>query len=220
MRTLRFLAATLLLPLLAASCADAPPTSPEKVVAPVAGPVRSHNDFYINCPATLAVGEWGYCSAWSWSGGLAYPTSWSSSSGAVWVTSSGSVYAAAPGYATISASGDGYTAYSGVSVYDAQPSYVASVTVSSASIYLGWAAQLTARVYDQHGNQMTGQSVAWSIDDEGVATINGSGMVMAQSVGSTTARATVDGVEGSGTVSVHVPPEPEPGPCPACPHSP
>lgn len=219
MRTFRSLAATLLLPLLAASCADAPPTSPEKVVAP-AGPSRSHGDFYINCPSTLAVGQWGYCSAWSWGGGPAYPDSWWASSDAVWVKSSGSVYGVSPGYATITAAGDGYTAYGGISVYAETEAYVASVTVSSASIYLGWAAQLTARVYDQNGNQMTGRSVEWSIDDPGVATISGSGVVTAQSVGSTTARATVGGVEGTGTVSVHVPPEPEPGPCPACPHMP
>lgn len=207
MRTLRSLLAMLLLPLLAASCADAPPTSPERVAAPV-GPARSYGDFYINCPSTLAVGEWGYCSAWSWSGGPAYPTSWWSSSGAVWVTSSGSVYAASPGYATISASGNGYTAYAGINVYAA--AYVASVTVSSATVYPGTTAQLTARVYDQYGNEMSGQSVAWSIDDPGVATISGSGVVTGHSVGSTTARATVDGVAGAGTVSVQQHQEPEP----------
>lgn len=207
MRTLRSLAATLLLPLLAASCADAPPTSPERVVAP-AGPLRSHNDFYISCPGTLAVGEWGYCWAWSWSGERVYPTSWTSSSSAVWVTSSGNVYAASPGYATISASHGGYTDHTGMNVYGA--AYVTSVTVSSATVYPGTAAQLTARVYDQYGNEMSGQSVAWSIDDPGVATISGSGVVTGQSVGSTTARATVDGVAGAGTVSVQQYQEPEP----------
>lgn len=121
MRTLRSLAAALLLPLLA-SCGDMPT---EQVQAPTGGPLKSTGGFYINCTASIPVGGSGHCSAYSFGGGFSYPTSWYSSNPAVASVSGGFVFGRAPGTARITAYGNGYTSSSTVYVYatarDRQP---------------------------------------------------------------------------------------------------
>lgn len=214
MRTLRLLAGTLLLPLLA-SCGDTPT---QQVPAPTGEPLESAS-FWISCPVSLPVGGQGRCSAYTFNGGSS-PTSWYSSNPAVVsVSSFGTVVARAPGSARITAYGGGSTSSSTVSVYSTAPATVTTVTVSSATVYPGTTAQLTAKVYDQYGNQMTGKTVSWSIDNPAVATISASGVVTGGSVGSTTARAAVDGVAGAGTVTVATyrePVEPTYPTCPGC----
>ena len=212
MRTLRSLAVALLLPLLA-SCGDTPT---QQVQAPTDGPLLS-SGFWISCPASLPVGGMGRCSAYTFNGG-ASPTSWYSSNPAVAsVSSIGVVVARAPGSARITAYGGGYTSSSAVSVYSTAPAVVNKVTVSSATVYPQTTAQLTAKVYDQYGNQMTGKTVSWSIDNPAIATISASGVVTGVSVGSTTARAAVDGVSGAGTVTVTTYQEPTYPTYPTCP---
>jgi hypothetical protein len=210
MRTVCSLAVALLLPLLA-SCGDLPT---EQGRAPTGGP-RKSTSFWISCPASLPVGGQGHCSVYSFNGG-AYPTSWYSSNPAVASVSSGWVVARAPGSARITAYGSGYTSSSVVSVYSTAPAAVTKVTVSSATVYPGSTAQLTAKVYDQYGNQMTGKTVTWSIDNPAVATISATGVVTGVSIGSTTARAAVDGVTGAGTVTVTTYQEPTYPTCPNC----
>jgi Big-like domain-containing protein len=213
-RTLPSLAAALLLPLLA-SCGDVP--TQQQVQVPTGG-VRKSASFWISCPASLPVGGQGRCSVYTFNGG-AYPTSWYSSNPAVVsVSSIGVLLARTPGSATITAYGGGYTSSSGVSVYSTAPAVVTSVTVSSATVYPGSTAQLTAKVYDQYGNQMTGKTVTWSIDNPAVATISASGVVTGVSIGSTTARAAVDGVSGAGTVTVSAYQDPVDPTYPTCPN--
>jgi hypothetical protein len=209
-RTLRSLAAALFLTLLA-SCGDMPT---EQVQAPDSA-VKSTGSFWISCTSSVPVGGSGGCSAYSTGSGFVYPSYWSTS-GAILMYSSGFFVGRYPGYSTIYASANGYMASSGVRVYSTAPAAVTSVTVSNAAMYLGSTAQLTAKVYDQYGNQMTGQAVTWSIDNPAVASISGTGVVTGQSLGSTTARATVSGVAGAGTVSVIEYQEPTYPTCPHC----
>lgn len=201
MKALRLLATALLLPVLAASCTDLT-TSPEKIQAPTDGARKSTGAFWINCTASLTVGQTGWCSAYSYSGGFVYPSYWSSNP-AVASVSGGMIFANNPGSAVIYASAGGYMSSSHVAVYPPPaPSVVTQVTVTSVTLYPGGSAQLTARAYDQYGKQMSGKTATWSIDNPAVATIGSTGVVTAQSLGSTTARATIDGVTGTGTVWV------------------
>jgi hypothetical protein len=213
-RTLRSLAVALLLPLLA-SCGDTP--TQQQAKAPTGGP-RKSGSFWMSCPFSLPVGGQGHCSAYSFNGGSSYPTTWFSSNPAVASVSYGWVYARAPGSATITAYDGGYMSSSTVSVYSTAPAAVTKVTVNSATVYPGSTAQLTAKVYDQYGNQMTGKTVTWSIDAPAIATISASGVVTGVSVGSTTARAAVDGVTGAGTVTVATYQEPVEPTYPTCPN--
>jgi uncharacterized protein YjdB len=122
------------------------------------------------------------------------------------VSAHGTVYAVAPGTAKITAGAmDGSYTYNGsilITVVSGQPAVVSSVSVSPATVEPGGAAQLTATAYDASYHVITGRAVTWSIDDPGIATITSSGVVTGQSVGSTTARAVIDGVEGSAVVTV------------------
>ena len=206
MKVLRLFAAAVMLPALAASCTDLPTEqarAPQTPRAVVSGP------FWINCTSSLTVGGTGHCSAYSYSGGFVYPSYWSSNPGVVSANSGGFLYGNSPGSATIYASSGGYMASAGVYVAPPPaPSVVTSVTVTSASVSPGTSAQLTARAYDQYGKLMSGKTATWSIDNPGIATITSTGVVTGQALGSTTARATIDGVAGAGTVTVEVYQEP------------
>ena len=125
-------------------------------------------------------------------------------------SSGGFLYGNSPGGATIYAYSGGYSASAYVYVSPPPaPAVVTSVTVTSVSVSPGQSAQLTARAYDQYGNQISGKTATWSIDDPGIAIISSSGVVTGQALGSTTARATIDGVAGAGTVSVEDYQEPD-----------
>lgn len=76
------------------------------------------------------------------------------------------------------------------------------VTPSSASLQVGQSRQLTAKAYDQYGNVMSGKTATWSIDHPSVASISSGGNLQGVSTGSTTARATIDGVTATASVSV------------------
>ena len=210
MKALRTLAAALFLPVLAASCGDA--NTPTGVQAPNSGPSKAataSGSFYITCTPSIPVGGSGHCSIRSFSGAPVYSASWFSSNSGVASVSGGFVYGRAPGTARITAYSGGYQSSSTVQVYATEPAVASRVTVTSATIYPGTSAQLVARVYDQYGNQMSGQTVAWSIDAPSIATIDGSGVVVGQTLGSTTARATVGSISGAGTVNVIEYVEPE-----------
>lgn len=207
MKVLRFLAAALMLPALAVSCSDLPT---EQARAPQAPRASVSGPFWINCSATLVVGGSGWCTAYSYSGGFIYPSYFSSNPGVVSASSGGFLYGNSPGGATIYAYSGGYSASAYVYVSPPPaPAVVTSVTVTSVSVSPGQSAQLTARAYDQYGNQISGKTATWSIDDPGIAIISSSGVVTGQALGSTTARATIDGVAGAGTVSVEDYQEPD-----------
>jgi hypothetical protein len=67
---------------------------------------------------------------------------------------------------------------------------------------VGETQQLTATVLDQNGDPFVPASVSWSSNDESVATVSASGLLMAEGSGTTTIEATSGSAMGSADVSV------------------
>ena len=137
---------------------------------------------------------------------------WSSdNSDAASVSSIGMVTAVAAGVAKISATSGGKTGASDITVSVPPPNpVVTSVTVSppSASVAKGATVTLAASVKDQHGNVMSGQTVAWSTSDASLATVSPSGVVTGVAAGNATITATTSGKSGTSSVTVTTPPPP------------
>ncbi len=80
-----------------------------------------------------------------------------------------------------------------------------TVTVTPASTELaalGATVQLTAQVFDQYGEAMSGASVSWTSGDAQVATVDGSGLVESTGNGSATITATSGSASGTSAVTV------------------
>jgi len=133
------------------------------------------------------------------------PVSWTTSNGAVaTVSSSGLVTGAAAGSATITATSEGKTGTSAITVTSVP---VASVTVSpaSASVLTGQTVQLTAAPKDASGNPLSGRTVTWSSGNASVATVSSTGLVTGVTAGSATITATSEGQSGTSAVTVVLP---------------
>jgi fibronectin type 3 domain-containing protein len=87
------------------------------------------------------------------------------------------------------------------------PAVVARVEVSppSAEIAPGDQIQLSASLYDDGGNSLTGYRVSWSSDDASVVTVDGSGMATGVARGDGTVQATVEGLTGEAAIRVRQP---------------
>ncbi|HYK11349.1 MAG TPA: Ig-like domain-containing protein [Gemmatimonadales bacterium] len=81
---------------------------------------------------------------------------------------------------------------------------VGAVTVSPSSVSgtVGQTGQFTATVTDPSGATMSGQTVNWSSSNNGVVTINASGLATAQGSGSATITAACGGKSGTAAVTV------------------
>ncbi|MCL4213158.1 MAG: Ig-like domain-containing protein [Gemmatimonadales bacterium] len=133
---------------------------------------------------------------------------WTSTSTSVaTVSSAGVASALAAGSTTIRATSEGIsgTATLTVTAPSAQP--VASVTLSpsTASVAVGQAMQFAATLRDASGNLLTGRSVTWTSTASAVATINASGSASGVGAGTTTIRATSEGISGQATLTVTTP---------------
>ena len=130
------------------------------------------------------------------------PVVWASSnSAAATVTSAGVVTAIAPGTATITATVDGVSGSSAITVSVAP---VASVTVAPQSPTLTVAAttQLSATVVDVNGGIVAGASVSWGSSNPAVATVSSSGLVTGIAAGTSTITATSGSKSGTTAVTV------------------
>src|SRR5205809_10347 len=135
---------------------------------------------------------------------------WASSNSSVGtVNGSGLVTGVVGGSTTITATSEGQSGSSAVTV-TAGPLPVASVTVSpaSASVPIGQAVQLTATPKDASGNPLTGRTVTWASSNTSVGTVNASGLVTGVVAGSTTITATSEGKSGTSAVTVTAAPVP------------
>jgi hypothetical protein len=86
-----------------------------------------------------------------------------------------------------------------------QPATVAAILVSPPGPTLtsvGASQQLSASASDASGNPVTGVIFTWSSQNSLVATVDGGGLVMAESAGVATINATAQGVIGNTTVTV------------------
>lgn len=130
------------------------------------------------------------------------PVTWSSSAtGVATVSASGVVTAKAPGTATITASSEGK---SGKSTITVKLVPVASVDMNPGELELqiGQSATITATPKSADGIALTGRSISWKSRDPGIATVSSSGQVTAKSAGSTIIEASSEGVTGVALVTV------------------
>ena len=127
---------------------------------------------------------------------------WTSSDlGIAVVSTTGEVTGVAPGSATITATTEGKSGASTVTVV--RPA-VSSVVVQpqSASLPLGASTTLTATVTDVTGAIATGASVTWASSNTAVATVSPAGVVTATGLGSAAISATSGGKSGSAAITV------------------
>ncbi|HWC75755.1 MAG TPA: Ig-like domain-containing protein, partial [Gemmatimonadales bacterium] len=127
---------------------------------------------------------------------------WSTgAAGVATVNASGLVTAVGPGSTPITATSEGKTATSIISVTLAP---VATVTISpaTASLRVGAKLQLSATTKDSSGNVLTGRVVTWSSNAPAVATVSTTGLVTAVAQGSASITATSEGKNATITVTV------------------
>jgi uncharacterized protein YjdB len=128
---------------------------------------------------------------------------WASDNSAATVDATGLVTAVSAGRATITATSEGR---SGTSVITVTLVPVSSVTVSpaSASIVAGATQQFTATPKDANNNDLTGRSITWSSSNPAIAKVDAStGLVTGLSSGGpVTITATSEGKSGTASVTV------------------
>ncbi|MEX2284962.1 MAG: Ig-like domain-containing protein [Gemmatimonadota bacterium] len=140
---------------------------------------------------------------------------WSTSnSGVSTVSTAGLVSAASAGSSTITATSEGRTGTAQITVTATAPAPVATVTVSpsNSSLQVGGTVQLIATTRDGSGNVVTGRAIVWSSSNSAVGSVNGSGLVTANSSGNATITATSEARSGTAQVGVSAPPPPPPPP--------
>src|SRR5207253_11251991 len=133
-------------------------------------------------------------------------STWSSSNtAAATVSNSGLVSGVTPGTATITATSEGTSGTSSITVTNV-PVATVDVTPPSASVQAGQTVQLTATPRDAGGTPLSGRTVTWSSSTPAVATVSSSGLVSGVTPGSATITATSEGKSGTSSIIVtHVP---------------
>lgn len=127
---------------------------------------------------------------------------WTSDDAAVaTVTAGGEVVAVGHGAAVITATSEGRSATSTISVV---PRPIASIEISPAVATLNVDAtrQLEARLTAADGSVLTGRLVEWSTSDPAVATVNADGLVTGEGAGQATITATSEGQSATATITV------------------
>ena len=133
------------------------------------------------------------------------PVTWTSDNPAiVSVDVNGLATGKTPGSATITATSEGKSGVSYISVTEIPSVPVASVTVSppTATVEVDQTVQLTATPKDANGSPLTGRTVTWSSSATAVAIVNGSGLVTGRASGAATITATSEGQRGTAEVTV------------------
>jgi uncharacterized protein YjdB len=130
---------------------------------------------------------------------------WSSSNtGVATVSASGVVNSVALGTATITATSEGK---SGSTVVTVIPTPIATITLtpSTKTILAGETASFTATAKDASGNVLSGRVLVWTSSNPTVASVSSTGVATATGVGSTTITATapLEGKSGSATLTVN-----------------
>jgi uncharacterized protein YjdB len=120
------------------------------------------------------------------------------------VSAGGVVTAAAPGTATITATSEGKSGSSTITVTQV-PVGIVVVQPASANIGPGTTAQLTAITEDSAGGVLSGRPVSWGSSNPAVATVSSSGLVTAVAVGTATITASSEGKSGASAITVQVP---------------
>ena len=124
-----------------------------------------------------------------------------SNAAAAAVSASGVVTGVAAGSATITATSEGQSGTSAITVTNVP---VASVTVSptAVGVTVGATTQLTATPNDANGTALSGRTVTWATSNAAVATVSASGLVTSVAAGSATITATSEGQSGTSAITV------------------
>ena len=145
------------------------------------------------------------------------PVTWTSTAPAVaTVTAAGYVRGVAGGSALVVVASEKKADTVRVSVRapgtQPAPAIVTTVSIAPAAVDLtvGRTKPLTASAFDADGRAVSGRAAAWTSVNAGVASVSSSGTVTAVAEGTTTVRATIDGVTADVTVRVTAP-APVPG---------
>ncbi len=125
----------------------------------------------------------------------------SANPGVATVTTAGVIKGIASGSSNVSAIVDGVIATRKVSVRSRAATSL-MISPSSPTVTVGQQSQLDARVLDQNGIEITGQSFTWTTSNPAVALVSGTGMLSTQSAGSATITATSGALSASVTASV------------------
>ena len=127
---------------------------------------------------------------------------WSSSNTQVaTVTGTGAVTAVGNGTATITVDVDGVTAQITITVTQVAAAIVVDPTTGTLTA-LGNELPLTATVQDANGNLMAGQTITWSSNATGVATVSNTGLVTAVTNGTANITATLNTLTATATITV------------------
>jgi uncharacterized protein YjdB len=118
------------------------------------------------------------------------------------VSASGLVTAVKVGGATITATSEGKTGNSAITVLQV-PVATVTVTPASTTITAGNTAAFTATTKDAQGNVLTGRTVTWGSNNTAAATVNSSGVATGVAAGVATITATSEGQSGSATLTVN-----------------
>jgi uncharacterized protein YjdB len=125
-----------------------------------------------------------------------------SASGVAQVSGTGLVSGVTEGLATITASSEGQSASSQVTVR-APPAAKVDVTPKRVNLDVGEARQLKVAVYDAAGRELKNKRIAWLSSDQTIARVNDGGVVIGAARGEARITATVDGVSDSAQVEVN-----------------
>src|SRR5213078_3951963 len=117
------------------------------------------------------------------------------------VSNGGLVSGVTPGIATITATSEGKSGTSSISVTNV-PVATVDVTPPSASVQAGQTVQLTGTPKDANGAPLSGRTVTWSTSNTSVATVSNSGLVSGVTPGSATITATSEGKSGTSSITV------------------
>lgn len=117
------------------------------------------------------------------------------------VTSEGLVTAQAPGTATITATSEGKSAATSVTVNPPSPNVVV-LTPAQLLVEQGSMAQLSAQVLDNLGRDLPNSTVTYSSSNTAIATVSASGLVTGVGPGKATITGTSGGKSGTAEVTV------------------
>ncbi|MES2524449.1 MAG: Ig-like domain-containing protein [Gemmatimonadota bacterium] len=127
---------------------------------------------------------------------------WSSSDTSIaTVSSAGVVLARSPGSAKVAVSALGVSATATVTVSNREVAAV-QVTPAAVTVLVGATTPLSARTTDAQGQELAGRVIAWTTDNQAIATVNAQGIVSGQAAGTARITATSEGKTGSAVVTV------------------
>ncbi|MEO8562601.1 MAG: Ig-like domain-containing protein [bacterium] len=201
MRALRMLVAATVA-LLGCGGSTEPP-APEPVVSPVATVLISAPTGPLDVGSTLTLSAQVRDAAGALLTGRTL--SWATSNATVAaVSSTGMVTAIAAGSALISASVDGKSGSTLVTVA-ATPVAAVSIVPPADLVVAGQVTPLAVVVSDGSGNPLAGRRVTWNSSTPAIATVDGTGRLTALSPGTTTITALCEGVSASTSIVVSAP---------------